>query len=134
MFIVVRFYPSAISTSAVSSNLFLTLENFWIFNFASSMSCTIKCPSALDFRSPYPKSTTAVFFPKSELRCLHIVMLNSSQDIHYSKVMCNCSILHFRYNNPTVVCQACFQVVAPAARSQLSFVKLAAGLSAWLHL
>ena len=73
----------AISTSAVSSNLFLTLKKFWIFNFASSISCTIKCPSALDFRSPYPKSTTAVLLLQREMRCISSVMLNASQHIHF---------------------------------------------------
>ncbi len=72
---------------------------YLLFNFASSISYTIKCPSALGFGLPYPKSTTAVLLLKKEMRCISSVMLNAARYIHFINDFYYCSILPFRYIN-----------------------------------
>ncbi len=75
--------------------------------FASSISCTIKCSSALDFRLPYPKSTTAVLFLESEL--LSILCLKASQDSQLWKAMATVWLNHMAISRSTVVrlCETC---------------------------
>ncbi len=67
-------------------------------------------PSALDFHPPHPKSTTAVLFLKSEMRCNSSVMLNATQYIHFINNTYNCSILHFRYINVSNFVQSFFDI------------------------
>jgi len=51
-----------------------------------------------------------MLFLNSEMRFISSVMLNASQDIHFIKDICNCSILHFRYINVSSFIQSFFDI------------------------